>query len=341
MKILFIDSEKIFNAWGHTTYDSKINEIKKSEHFKYLDIDELKTMSNYDFIHEYKFIIFGWNINYISKYYNKKNRYYKRAYIKDLESREEMEKIMAPLLKHKNKIQLTQDLHNNDYEGGINNFIKYLQKYNFYGIITPFKYAYGLLLIKEKLKNLKYFHMPHYLNENNYKDWNLKKEYDVFLFGNTAKNYYPLRFKLLQILNKLKEENKINFLHWNHTDIWKYNPKICDDNLSKTINSSWLTICTKSDKLNFLVAKYFETSMSGSVICGDMPEDGKEIWENNYIHVDKNMSDEEIENIILNSLLDKEKLNQFSKKSLKLMENNYLRLYADDLYNKIQNDTVF
>ena len=81
--------------------------------------------------------------------------------------------------------------------------------------------------------------------------------------------------------------------------------------------------------------------MSGSVICGDMPEDGKEIWENNYIHVDKNMSDEEIENIILNSLLDKEKLNQFSKKSLKLMENNYLRLYADDLYNKIQNDTVF
>ena len=34
MSILFIDSEKIFSKWGHTTYDSKINEIKNTEFIK-------------------------------------------------------------------------------------------------------------------------------------------------------------------------------------------------------------------------------------------------------------------------------------------------------------------
>ena len=81
--------------------------------------------------------------------------------------------------------------------------------------------------------------------------------------------------------------------------------------------------------------------MSGSVICGDMPEDGIEIWKDNYIHVNIEMTDEEIKKIILEALEDKKKLNELSENSLELMKSCYLSSYANDLYSNIINDITF
>ena len=75
--------------------------------------------------------------------------------------------------------------------------------------------------------------MPHYLDETKFKNWELEKEYDVFLFGNTSKKFYPLRSRLVSILQKMHNEKKIKFLYWDNTNMWKYTSKICDDNLSK------------------------------------------------------------------------------------------------------------
>ena len=76
---------------------------------------------------------------------------------------------------------------------------------------------------------------------------------------------------------------------------FRFNEKISNKKLSEEINKSWLTICTSS-KYNLLLGKYFETSMSNSTVCGNMPEDGKNICRDNYIELNPEMSDEEIIN---------------------------------------------
>lgn len=336
-KILFIDNEKVFKKWGSKTYEYKINKIKEDNRFTYLDFNELKSFNDINFIFDYEYLIFGWNMTYISKYFTYKYNFYKNK-IDDLETEDEIKKILIPILKHKKKILVVQDLHDHDYQGGISNLIKYLEEYKFYGLITPYLYGYGLNKIKINLNyNIKYFHIQHHIDELKFKDWEINKKYDVFLFGNTSVSSYPFRNRLTKILINMSENNKIKILYWKDgvgKNYFKFFPKICNENLSEAINQSWLTICTKS-KFNFLLGKYFETSMSNSVICGDMSEDGKEIWNDNYININNDMTDEEIEDIILESLKDKEKLGNLGNKCLKLMEEFYLSKFTEKLYNLI------
>ena len=108
------------------------------------------------------------------------------------------------------------------------------------------------------------------------------------------------------------------------------------ENLSTAINQSQLTICTKL-KHNFLVGKYFETSLSNSVICGDMTKDGKKIWKNNYIHIDDDMTNKEIKEIILDALKDKERLKKIKMYNKEKMKEFYLSKFSNHLFNLIYN----
>ena len=51
-----------------------------------------------------------------------------------------------------------------------------------------------------------------------------------------------------------------------------------------------------------MFGKYFEASMSKSIVCGNMPKDGENIWNDNYINLDYTMTDEEIINILKKAL---------------------------------------
>ena len=92
-KILFIDNEKVFKKWGSKTYEYKINKIKEDNRFTYLDFNELKLFNDIDFIFDYEYIIFGWNMTYISKYFTYKYNFYKNK-IDDLETEDEIKKIL-------------------------------------------------------------------------------------------------------------------------------------------------------------------------------------------------------------------------------------------------------
>ena len=81
------------------------------------------------------------------------------------------------------------------------------------------------------------------------------------------------------------------------------------------------------------MGKYFETSFSNSVIVGDMTQDGKEIWGNNFIELENTMSDIQIEEIVVESLKNKESLQMYSNECLKIMEKYYLSNYTNNLYN--------
>ena len=116
---------------------------------------------------------------------------------------------------------------------------------------------------------------------------------------------------------------------------FKKTKNISNNKLSQAINESWLTICTSS-KFDLLLGKYFETSMSGSIVCGNMAEDGKEIWKGNFIKLTPEMSDDEIFKVLAKELKFKSKLIKKIKKMLPIMEEYHLSKFSQKLYNYIK-----
>ena len=60
--------------------------------------------------------------------------------------------------------------------------------------------------------------------------------------------------------------------------------------LAREINKSWITIATSSI-YKCVMAKYFEIAASYSAIAGDMPDEGKAIFWNDFIELKNEMAD--------------------------------------------------
>lgn len=330
-KILFLDNYKIFKNWASKTYQYKINEIQKDNRFFYKDIDDDIQIN----INDFDNVIFGWNMIPISKYYTIKRNYYQK-HIENLEDTDKIKNYLEQYLKIKSKYLIIQDFNcDHDYKNGLNGLISYLKENNINNIITPYLKNYGIRKIKNKIKKINIIHVPHHIKSEYFKNWSNEKKYDIFIFGNKSNNFYPFRYRLYNLLKK--HEKDFNIVFWEgFRNYFRFNNSISNENLSKKINNSWITICTSS-KFNLLLGKYIETSMSGSVICGDLPKDGTEIWNNNMIELKNNMSDEEILSIIKTNLNDKKKLNEIINNNVKKMETFHLKNYTNKLHNKIQN----
>jgi hypothetical protein len=158
--------------------------------------------------------------------------------------------------------------------------------------------------------------IPFHVETKIFKDYKMPKIYDVLLIGSTIKKSYNFRNRLYYLLknNKKIRVKIIRNIEYNSS-------------LSKIINSSWLTIATYSN-FHYLVRKYFEISASKSVILGNMTRMGKEIWKDNYIHIDREMSNTQIINTIKTALQNKKKLKEISNTMYSIMhtEYNYKRL---------------
>ena len=175
--------------------------------------------------------------------------------------------------------------------------------------------------------------MPHHIDANYFKDWKREKKNDIFLFG-TISTFYPFRLRLKNLLEKNKDKYKILF--WEKfRNYFKFEKNKSNSALSKAMNSSWLTICTRG-KYNMMFGKYFESSMSKSVVCGNMSEDGKSIWEDNYVNLDYDMTDEEILKEIDKALQYKSILIKKANKMYEKMKEYHLPRFSNKLYFKIQ-----
>ena len=332
-KILYIENFKIFKDWASKTDEYKFNEIKNNPLYEYLDIDDIddKIIDQ----SKYLCVIFGWNVTPISKFYTLKFTYYSK-YIKNLDYKEVIEKKIKQFLQWDKKYLVIQDLFDYDYEGGLPNLCKYLTKYNFNGLITPYHKTETLDYVLSKIK-IKIIHMHHHIDDKYFKKYNLKKKYDIFVFG-TINTHYPFRQKLNNILKKNKD--KFNILFWSKfRNYFRFESNKSNNQLSKAMNQSWLTICT-SGKFNMLFGKYFEASMSNSTICGNMPIDGKNIWNDNYINLDYSMSEDEIINVLENALKYKSSLLKKSNIMYSKMNEFHLNKFSQKLYFKIQLDLI-
>ena len=185
-------------------------------------------------------------------------------------------------------------------------------------------------------KKIKFFN-GRYININRFKNYNQKKEIDILIFGtrsyqndiqqhNADKEYkqkwenhnkkiipnkyyfYPLRKRFEEIL--LKNKNKYNICILPEKCI--NNAPIVNEDLSKLINKSWLTMSTCS-RADIPFAKYFEIGSSYGGIIGNIPSDYSDLFKNNIVEVTEWMTDDEILSTIDKALEDKKKITRNDK----------------------------
>jgi hypothetical protein len=109
--------------------------------------------------------------------------------------------------------------------------------------------------------------------------------------------------------------------------------------LAKLINRSWICISTPS-KFDYLVKKYFEIAACNSVVAGNMPIQGKQIFGNNYIPLSNNMSDQKIISILQSALKNKQNLKNMSKHMYSVIHNKYIVKRRQEIYSDIYHEII-
>jgi hypothetical protein len=173
----------------------------------------------------------------------------------------------------------------------------------------------------EDYKNITYSEliwMPHFIHTSkSYKKLKRKnKIYDVFMFGCTIPELYPFRHRLKNICRKLAQEKKIEYVEWGHPGYKSHHTHKTGLNLTNMLNKSWLTVIGDAVRLNknYVVKKYFECLAAGSGPISKPFDELIEVIGNDFVSLDENMSDEKIEEIILNALKNKKALEPKIKK---------------------------
>lgn len=198
---------------------------------------------------------------------------------------------------------------------GTKHFIKLLKKYNIRNLISRCKCPEFDNILSEG-KNIldNHYYITHHIDSKDFNDYKLKKEYDIVMYGTFSRNSYPFRSRLRKLLSKNSDKFRVKIIN-RKNGVYK-------KDLSKILNQSWMAVATKSN-FDYLVCKYFEISASKCVVLGDMTDQGKNIWKNNYAHIDNTMSDEMILTKIEYYLNNKDLLKSYSQNMYEIIQNNY------------------
>ena len=216
-------------------------------------------------------------------------------------------------------------------------------------------------------KNLTITHFDsRFVNTNIYKDYKLEKKYDILLYGCRSCNYthtdnlitvqdylnknshryadgkipfYPVRDKIESILvNRLRSRYNIYIVPI--TDIYLGStPEFANENLSRLINQSYLTVCCSSIA-DVLLHKHMEIPASNSLILGSYPTDYADLFKGNIVEVNEFMDDETIIRIIDDALSDKQKLLDMSERLCQKIHNEHNLLKASENFSQIIDNLV-
>jgi hypothetical protein len=203
--------------------------------------------------------------------------------------------------------------------------------------INTFKYDYVIYRYNcEQMNyiiskcNSKFIHYPHYINTNIFKQYNNEKSIDILLYGNTS-NFYPFRQRLFNLIKK----SGLNYYYLPHPGYDTTKNITIKNELSQLINKSKITISTCSS-FNYLLKKYIEISLSGSIIAGNYPTTEENIYKNCMCLLDETDTDEVIIEKIKNILnLSKEDYNDIIRESYKISIENHSYINAIERFNKI------
>lgn len=137
--------------------------------------------------------------------------------------------------------------------------------------------------------------MPNAVNTALFRDHGLAKEWDVILYGNLDEEIYPLRARLARLLAGASD---LRVRHIGHPGYYPAGGAdsagvVAGARLSREINRSRIGIATSS-VFRCVMAKYFEIAASRTLVAGDMPEEGREIFGDDFLELDGAMSDREL-----------------------------------------------
>lgn len=147
-----------------------------------------------------------------------------------------------------------------------------------------------------------------------FRDYGLQKAYDVIVYGSLSRTVYPFRNRVSRLLI---ESGRFNVLRLGRKSEL-YDPEVCGEGLARKINQSWLGL-TDITTFDYLVNKYFEIPASRGVVLGNMNEQGRAIYGDKYIHIDEQMSDSEILNVVAEALSDRNRLQEYADQMYQVM----------------------
>lgn len=316
----FINEEKIF-----ILEKDKYEYAKQNDTFKIVNITSPLDFNPID----YDIVLFNWNSLYLFKFYFKQNRII-------------AEKNFNKLLVIKNKFFIFENMHNKTYKT-MDDLCIILNK-NRFNIIFTYDDNDESKYIKKRTGISKHFYLPHHINTNRFKIYkdNEEKNIDILLYGCFNPIHYPFASRIFNLIMKNKDKFKVKYININENkENTEKDEDICNveannnyvgENLSKLLNKSKISICTKT-RYNYLTAKYFEIASSNCLIAGDLPNK-KEIFENNIIELNEKMSDEDIiYNLEFNLNNYQANLDNMEELASKISINYNLDKYFDKLLN--------
>lgn len=222
--------------------------------------------------------------------------------------------------------------------------IRYNEMYNVKWTLQEIKESGSQLVICHHLNDyekyqqmnihgIKFVYIGHCAEKTIFKNYNLKKEYDILIAG-CISSHYPLRNKFLRLLPQLKKKYKCHQhphpgydLNDAHTDRYL-------KEMSIAINKARITL-TDTGLPRSRYGKYIEIPMCGtSAICGDLPDDKADDY-SYVIEVANSMTAQEIFNKISYYLDNEDKRLEKVQKGIEFSSNYAQEHYAERLLKEI------
>lgn len=167
-------------------------------------------------------------------------------------------------------------------------------------------------ILKTKFPDHLYYHLPHSLSPQVFKNWNLEKKYDItFIAARNNLKDYPFRWR---VFNLLCSAGSFSIQYLNSA-------QDCNQEAySQALNSSWLCMSTPTiykhendDRYTgYFFRKFVEVPMSGSIVLGYIPPSARDDFNDCYIKITEEMKDDEIIQIVNDSLANKNRLKTMS-----------------------------
>jgi len=180
---------------------------------------------------------------------------------------------------------------------------------------------------------IKFVHIPHCAEKEVFKDYGMKKKYDIMIGGSIKSQtllgqHYPLRNKLEGILQKMFDMGYKVYHHphpgYIHDDA--YTDKYLID-FAKAINEAKICLtCSGAPKSRF--GKYIEIPMCGTAIAADIPNQDEDEFKEFVIELTVDMSDSEIIAKLREYLDNSDKLNEVIKRGLEWSKGYTQEYYA-------------
>ncbi len=163
------------------------------------------------------------------------------------------------------------------------------------------RFCIGLLVVwhhrhfyQQQCPETEFLWTPNAVNTQLFKDYSEPKRYDVLLYGMIEMHTYPLRTRLASLLHKAGD---LRFRHIAHPGYYpspaEADSVIAGASLSREINRAWIAIATSSI-YGCMMTKYFEIAASRALIAGDMPDEGRDIFGDDFLELFPDDTDDQL-----------------------------------------------